>query len=1523
MKLSNHSSSRRFLFSSFLITLLSLLSVRVVQANPYASCVTNDNGTIRFVINESGGTVTVVYDNGTTNGTFDGVSPTAVNVAAGSYSFPIGAASGYQIIIHKDGTGSPSQTTTDQTSAHLGAPFNYFNSPRGVDVNVNPKIGYLFGRTYIGNSANSANAGGRRVGIYALTPDFNNIIGIGGVTTNIAGGQFVGPFAPDQFVGNLSSPWKLKVGKDDNNVYASCFGTSGGGVLQFGPSFEYTNVLFNPFGENQGISRQTHSDTIGVYTTGSTAAGNLTVWTFDPTLSAPDTNGLTFPYPPIPNTSHPTLGVGGPMGVGGYGPTINGDYNMVFRYDVGAGETVHYALLNVWTNTTGGAPDPTGGGSRYTVGDVLSIVGGTYASSNYFNFGMVTSKVVVTAIAGAGPTGPISILQIATNGDYTTPPTSPVTVTGGTGSNAVLNVFYPQIIWSGRPNFAEGLGLPGFPDTVVGDMTLGTDGKIFALFRRANLSDGCIQGFDPAQAGTPRVYDSLKLNAAGALFESMNGPGGGADNPYAGVACSPDSKYLAAATINGSINVALLTNGLPDDASLVNIVNGPAAGNARGLSWDAAGNLIWVSSGVAEARAITLGNSSTCITSNDITMTNGTFSLALPRVSASLAAVTPTASQNYINSPPPGNGTPIPGVLRISLTTNNLTAPLTVNFALSGTAVQGTHYTINNTNAGTGISIAANSVTFPIGAFTGVGNYYADITITPTATPLFTNTLIVNMTVVSSANYLRIAPVVGTVNILNTGPQVLILTPIANFNTMYRGTSNDFGSFTISRLGDTNGPSNNATSAVVARSFTLTNFVYTGTAVYPTDYKARAQNLNISNPNSKPIDGDFGIVIHAGDTVITNVVGNPVYHGDIYTPPVNATIIVSQTNATPVGGDNTNLLSSEGLPYTVVAANAALLTILDNRTGPETVLWSSPLTNSLDSTNWTLTFAATNTPAIVYSNYVSGTPFDGIHDYQVNFGFDPSTENSVFVPPSPTMVASNWNGVLRMTVNKNDTLSAAGVNLYPQQTFGGNYALRFNMYLSMMNAAKGNQFIGSLPREFAAFGLNHFATNANWRIASPINNRPDNSGYDRTNTDGIWYCVDAATGSQTPADYDGFQGLPIPNAGKADTVSFSAPFFRGIFKSPPFSTQLPFSFDPTRVGGEPINRWVDVSMQVTTQTNCSLVMNGTTVMSMPITNGLTQGAAMLGYLDPVGNNSDDSAFVYYSNVRVVELSPFLAASGRTMTSAGQTNYLVAQGSSLTFTSGIAYASAPLTNKWFRGTGNNQTINPGVPTALLQSNSVNASTMNDSYTQVFNGAVNASNYMNVASDTSGSITSRVVAVTIVLNPANKTFGAGSTNRLTTTIPGPSAPTSQGWSFNTTSNFATATRLVAGPHYGTPTTTSLWLTNITSADVGFYWIGATNTAITNGVNFAVAQAAVLGITNPPPTITSISASGGNTTMHFTSVNQNDSGASYTLQSAGVVTGPYTNDPSATFSGTYPNLQVVAPQNGDQMFYRLLHN
>ena len=57
---------------------------------------------------------------------------------------------------------------------------------------------------------------------------------------------------------------------------------------------------------------------------------------------------------------------------------------------------------------------------------------------------------------------------------------------------------------------------------------------------------------------------------------------------------------------------------------------------------------------------------------------------------------------------------------------------------------------------------------------------------------------------------------------------------------------------------------------------------------------------------------------------------------------------------------------------------------------------------------------------------------------------------------------------------------------------------------------------------------------------------------------------------------------------------------------------------------------------------------------------------------------------------------------------------------------------------------------------------------------------------------------------------------------------------------------------------------------------------------------------------------------------STNPFDKSTSYTLQSAGEVTGPWTNNPSGVFSGTYPSFQVSAPvvTNVPTLYYRLLH-
>src|SRR6185436_20886634 len=87
------------------------------------------------------------------------------------------------------------------------------------------------------------------------------------------------------------------------------------------------------------------------------------------------------------------------------------------------------------------------------------------------------------------------------------------------------------------------------------------------------------------------------------------------------------------------------------------------------------------------------------------------------------------------------------------------------------------------------------------------------------------------------------APARSTVFIQNTGPQLLLLTAAASGTTMYRGVTNDFAKFVITRLGDTNGPGNSAGN-VSSRSYTVTNVTYFGTAVYPTDYGARAQRID-------------------------------------------------------------------------------------------------------------------------------------------------------------------------------------------------------------------------------------------------------------------------------------------------------------------------------------------------------------------------------------------------------------------------------------------------------------------------------------------------------------------------------------------------------------------------------------------------------------------------------------------------------------------------------------------------------
>ena len=1392
---------------------VAMLGPQTAQANPFASCITNNNGTIQFYVNEGGGTVTVVFDDGTTNATYNGVG----TQAAGAKSFALGTHLGYSIICSKSGTGTPTQISSDS-----GA-FSTWNSPRGVDANKNPKFGNIFGRVYIGNSGTSAT---RQWGLYCLTPDMStNALGRG---TNA---EMVNVWAPDRAAGNTSGPYRITVAPD-NSIFVTDYGTPGGTVWQFGPSInDISNLVLYPVGENAGIAAGIHADPIGVYTTGSIATGDLKVWTADPGMGAPATAQLG----------------------AGFSGTAPGDYNHIFRYDIGAG------------------PLP----------------------------------------------------------------------------------------WSNAPNFAVSLGLQGFADSQIVDMTVGPDGKLFGMIRRANFTPPNIQVFDQNGNG---LYNSLHPAGPTDIFE----------NGYAGVRVSPDGRYMATMTINNAILVVNLVNGIPDESSLVTIANTSTTGNARGIAWDAADNIYACSSGQGLLRYWSLGVTSTTITTNDYTGTNGGFQLILPPTQATVQVAQPLASQNYVNNTPAG--TPIPGIFAINLNTNYLAAPVTVSFTRSGTAAYPTNYTLNlGTN--NGVVTATNSITFPAGAAPGGANWSANLQIIPTATPVSGPTLTVGIRLVGGSNYTIGTPITGTVAIANTGPQLLLLTAASTGTTMRRGVANDYADFVITRLGDTNGP-NNSAGNVNPLFYTVTNATYGGTALFPTDYTARAQRTDASGNGlvQPPTDGSPGIVIYPGNVTINAMVGNPVAHTDLTKAPVTATILLSLTNA----ATGTNGTSSEGYPYTV-SNSLVTLSELDNTIGPEVVLWSNPLTNATDSTNWTLVFAATNLASstvlpLVVPNWTNGSPAlpNSGNNFTVNFG-NPLAGDSI--PQSEAMTANGWTSALKMTVNKDAAFPAqSGVNVYPQGTnFAGNYAVRFSMYLSLYSSAINNAFAGTYPREFAAFGLNHRGTNCNWRLAAPI---AANTGCSTTNADGVWFAIDAGYNSLTPADFDAFLPAALPNAGvSADLVSNTAQSQSGVFKSPPFTSM-------GNSGGEPVNQWVDVSVEVKAQTNISLLMNGSPVLaSFANANGYTNGLPMLGYLDPVNDVSDSSAFVYYSNLRVVELSPYILSQPISL--------ITTQGANVTLTSSAAFGTAPITNVWSSGlTG------PLSPVATNTASATNIST-SLSLPNIQMGT----NYFAVFSDLAGSVTGLVSVVEVIQGPANLATNAGVNVQFRVTPTGQAAPTAYQWKFNSvnlansthyagvTTNVLTITnvqpadigtfsvavtnangfvipsaKLTLGPGGvtvtptgrtnlwgstatftvaagGTPpltyqwkkagvnltdggnvagsTTTTLTLSPVTTADVGSYSVG-----VSNAIAGVVSGNASLAVVVPPPSFSAItlSADGTSALLAFGSTNVYDTTNAFLLQSSPLVEGPYTNTPASI--GTNGTFQIVVPQAGGNMFYRLQH-
>jgi hypothetical protein len=411
----------------------------------------------------------------------------------------------------------------------------------------------------------------------------------------------------------------------------------------------------------------------------------------------------------------------------------------------------------------------------------------------------------------------------------------------------------------------------------------------------------------------------------------------------------------------------------------------------------------------------------------------------------------------------------------------------------------------------------------------------------------------------------------------------------------------------------------------------------------------------------------------------------------------------------------TNVQSSGVGVYTVIASN---------RSGTATSL---PAVVMVSSNSFPILFADNfDANSSANWNFFWGAD-DNLPDYTTNWAFNygvvPYTYNGVtyLIPPAPNATNGSTFGV-KFTVN-NTNGSDAGVNIYPQgQTFSGNFALKFDMWLNYPGGAGGSGASGTT--QYAIFGLNFLGTEANWGAASAAS------------TDGIWFGNDGDGGAVR--DYRAYLGnrsgtqteLIGTAASGLSQSNHTASIFTALFPTPPSETT-----------GTPGKTWVAVEID---QTNGNLIwkMNGTTIAQRTNTSAFTAGTIMLGLMDvfPSIANPESDCYVIYDNVRVENLSalPTVAPSivqqpTPLSLTAGQTaNYTVA-----------ASGSAPLSYQWFC----NGTLLPGQTNAGFTLTNVQPTNAGQYYAQVSNEAGSA---LSGAAGLSVSTKGILVAPAIVNN-----------------------------------------------------------------------------------------------------------------------------------------------------------------------------
>jgi hypothetical protein len=312
-----------------------LLTTLSLRAAPYASGVTNNNGTIQYYLNSApaGMTVTVTTYPSGTQPALNPATP-----AQGTNSFLLGSDTSYTIAVSQVGSGSPSLETiaaANTNNIFWGSP-----DPRGLAINTSPTNAALFGSVYVASSAaGSSTTHGK--GLFAFHSDMSLAFGT----------SYTGSYGTTWTAGGTSGPFKLSVSTSDGTVWANDETAANANVWQCDP---FLRTSISPLqilaGLGSSAAPLVHGQEYGKsLATGTLAAGNLVLYTFDITMPSVATNslggsgGTGGAFAPGASYFSGTLEyntAGGPI-------TATGSYNCLYRYNMSG---INSIPSGGWTN---------------------------------------------------------------------------------------------------------------------------------------------------------------------------------------------------------------------------------------------------------------------------------------------------------------------------------------------------------------------------------------------------------------------------------------------------------------------------------------------------------------------------------------------------------------------------------------------------------------------------------------------------------------------------------------------------------------------------------------------------------------------------------------------------------------------------------------------------------------------------------------------------------------------------------------------------------------------------------------------------------------------------------------------------------------------------------------------------------------------------------------------------------------------------------------------------------------------